>query len=102
MYGESVQRCLPIPDGHSPFFADISQRQPEDFENGLIVGESPLGFGHLAQAHVQRFYGIRRIDHLPDFRRVVKEGDYPLPVGPPGFCDERITGIVFVFQALKG
>jgi hypothetical protein len=52
MDSELVHCLPPGPNRHRPFFANISQRQIEQFEHRLIIRKEPAIFRDFAQAHI--------------------------------------------------
>lgn len=56
----------PVLQRGGPFFRDIFDGQVEQFEQGVITGESRFSFRHLAQLAVEAFHRVGRVNDPPD------------------------------------
>src|SRR5919112_1462673 len=52
---------------------EAADNKVEAFQGGLLVGEVASGSGGTAEAGVQAFDRVRRVDHPSDFGAVVQE-----------------------------
>lgn len=68
---------------HGPLLRNISQRKIQQLERSLVTGKRTPIFRHLPQRHIQRLYGVGRVDDLADFRRIPEQRDDSLPVCSP-------------------
>jgi hypothetical protein len=62
-----LQRPLPFPDRHRPFFLDVFQGQVEQIEDRLAVREQAPILDNFPQAVIERFNRVGRVD-LEDSR----------------------------------
>lgn len=77
---EWIGRLLPCLRWHLPVFFNVAQGQKQQLRSGLVAGEVALVLDDLAQAHMQAFDGIGRIDDLSNHRRIHKEWNDLLPL----------------------
>jgi len=75
----------PILSAPGPFSRDIHGCEIEHFEQAVITGEHGFAFGYFPELPIKAFDGIRRVDELPDFARVLEIGGQLRPIIAPGF-----------------
>lgn len=90
---KSVQSGFPIPDRHGPFLRGLLNRQERHLQRGLVTREQLTALGRLADDAVERLNGIGGVDHLPDGRRAIEQGDQIIPVVLPGTGDLRVLAV---------
>ena len=56
-------------DWHCPFLAGILNPHIQEFQQAVLIGESPFGLGQFPKLTVNRLNGISRIDNTPDVIR---------------------------------
>ncbi len=56
----------------SPFLFNVPGGQIDQFEQCHIVGERPLGLGHLAYLAMEALHGIGGVDDLSDGIGILK------------------------------
>ena len=81
--GELVERRLPCPGWHGPFFSGISQGQIKQLGGRIIAGEVAPVFDDFAQTHIQALDRVGGVDDLADRFRIGEERDHLLPIAPP-------------------
>jgi hypothetical protein len=67
-----------------PLVLDVADGEPEQLDDGVVVGEVPAVLDDLAELVVQRLDGVGRVDDAADLGRELQERDEPLPGGRPG------------------
>jgi len=78
-----IECSLTVPNRYVLFLADIPACQVEQFAQRLIAWKWSPVIRKLAQAHVHGFDGTGRVDHFPNFRRIVKQRNDALPITKP-------------------
>src|ERR1035437_10062807 len=78
-----------------PLLGDVHQRQVQQLDRSVFIGEGAAGLDHLAQSHVQRLYGVGRVDDFSDIGRERKEGHNLFPMPAPELADRAVFGIPF-------
>ena len=74
----------PVLTAASPFFRDVLHSQIQHFEKAVICRKYGLGFRDLLQLAIEAFYGIGRIDQLPQLLRELEICAEIRPVFVPG------------------
>ena len=72
------------------FVFDVADRQPEQLDHGVVVGEVAAVLDDLAQLVVQRLDRVGGVDDLADLGRERQERDEPLPGVLPGRDRRRV------------
>src|SRR5204862_2199060 len=93
-YREVIQSLRPALYG-MPFLGDVQQRQVQQLDRSFFVGEGAARLDRLAQSHVQRLYGVGRVDDLADIGREREEGHYLLPMPAPELADGAVFEVPF-------
>lgn len=66
-----------------PAFGGLLDRQEKRLQRRFVIGENPPVAGEFSHAHVQRFNGVCRVDHLADFRHELEKRDDIVPIAAP-------------------
>src|SRR5438105_8379456 len=74
-----------------PLVLDVADRQPQQLDHRLVVGEVPAVLDDLAELVVQALDRVRRVDDLADFRRERQERGEPFPGAFPGRHHARVA-----------
>ena len=61
--------AAPVLTATGPFFRDVLHSQIQHLKKAVICRKYGLGFGDLLQLAIEAFYGIGRIDQLPQLLR---------------------------------
>lgn len=99
---EVLQDGGPVFHRSRPFGLDVSQRQIEQLDHRLVIGERSPVLDDLSQAPIEGFDGIGRIDGIADLRRIGQEEGQPVPAGLPGLADLGITAVPRPGEGLQG
>ena len=76
--------AAPVLTAASPFFRDVLHSQIQHLEKAVICRKYGLGFRDLLQLAIEAFYGIGRIDQLPQLLRELEICAEIRPVFVPG------------------
>ena len=76
--------AAPILTTACPFFRDVLHSQIQHLEKAVICRKYRLCFGDLLQLAIKAFYGIGRIDQLPQLLRELEICAEIRPVFVPG------------------
>ena len=63
---------------------DVADRQPQQLDDRVVVGEVTTVLDDLAELVVQRLDRVRGVDDLPEIGSELQERDEPFPRGHPG------------------
>ncbi len=70
---ERIHCLLPVPGSPSPVGGDVAQGQLYQLSGGIVIREVSPGLDDLAQAGIDAFDRVGRIDQRADWRREGKE-----------------------------
>lgn len=76
--------------GTGPFGHDVAQRQPDQFERGLVRREVAARLDDLPKLHVQRLDRVGRIYNFSDIRREGIERNHLIPGPAPERGNRRV------------
>jgi len=71
------------------------------FKRRLVGREAAAGLDDLAQAAIEAFHCVGRIDHLADRRREGKQRHHMLPGSPPRLADCRVSLAPFGLEGVE-
>jgi len=71
-----------LPPGHN-----VAQSQIQEFDRCVLARKRASGLDHLPHRHIQRFDGVRRVDHPPNRVRELEQRNHVLPVLFPHLAD---------------
>ena len=77
--------AAPVLSTTGPLFRDVLHSQIQHFEKAVISRKYGLCFGDLLQLAIEAFYGIGRLDQLPQLLRELEICAEIRPVFVPGF-----------------
>ena len=80
---ELIHRWPPRWRRARPCRTDVAQRQPDEFGRRVIVRKMPTGLDDLADARIEAFECVRRVDHAANVWRKRKERNHPRPGAAP-------------------
>ena len=72
----ALVRLLPLP---CAFVLDVADREPQELDGCLVVGELAAVAADLPELVVQRFDAVGRVDHAPQHGREPQERREPVP-----------------------
>src|ERR1039458_7362365 len=84
-----------------PLLGDVHQRQVEQLDRSVFIGEGAAGLDHLAQSHVQGLYRVGGVNDFSNIGREREEGHDLLPVPAPELADRAVFGIPFGGKGLQ-
>jgi hypothetical protein len=69
----------------------VADRQEQQFQRRLVIGEAAAGLDDLAQRAMQALHRVCGVNHLADRRREGKQRYDVVPGAPPGLADRRVA-----------
>src|ERR1035438_10723469 len=73
-----------------PLLGDVHQRQVEQLDRSVFIGEGAAGLDHLAQSHVQGLYRVGGVNDFSNIGREREEGHDQLQVPAPELADRAV------------
>ena len=95
---ELNQNHISISASSGPVHDNFPADQVEHLSQGVIVGESGLVLGDLAELAVEALNDIGRVYDFPNLRRICEKGTQNIPMILPAFHTGRVLLPPFFFE----